>query len=371
MTERAGWKTWLVRVGAGLGVVLLLAIFWLATLSGVLSQALAFFLFVSALIALVRLVLDVVRRRVSFRAYRQPRVHVRALVAVVLRLAAWLTFAWAFHVAVVPVVLSERDAMELTLAFWTVLVVLVAYSLVPRQKPSLAIDALLVALLVWVVLELGRGHADPPRAELVEIESPLVQPMYIFHGGSGSLFNHHKAVKHQAWALDVVTLAPNGLVYEGDPAKLTSYACFGVALRAPVSGRVAHVRSDRPDMAIGDTDSEVLVGNSVTIEMDGGKYVLLAHLQAGSITVREGDRVSAGQEVARCGNSGNTSMPHLHLQVQNRPQFSPTDRELRTFPIAFTGARRLRHGEPTDSPFSVRRNDIVEAVGVAHAAAAD
>jgi murein DD-endopeptidase MepM/ murein hydrolase activator NlpD len=89
---------------------------------------------------------------------------------------------------------------------------------------------------------------------------------------------------------------------------------------------------------------------------------MLAHLQRGSIEVAEGDRVSVGQRIARCGNSGNTTMPHLHLQVQNRLSFSNADSELRTFPIAFVHAERRRGDERTPSPFSVRRNDIVERV---------
>ena len=53
------------------------------------------------------------------------------------------------------------------------------------------------------------------------------------------------------------------------------------------------------------------------IETSGG-IVALCHLQLGSIRVQVGQQVNAGDPVARCGNSGNSTEPHLHLQVIDR-----------------------------------------------------
>lgn len=44
---------------------------------------------------------------------------------------------------------------------------------------------------------------------------------------------------------------------------------------------------------------------------------MLAHLRAGPMRVREGERVAAGQELANCGNSGNSKQPHLHIQAMD------------------------------------------------------
>ena len=43
--------------------------------------------------------------------------------------------------------------------------------------------------------------------------------------------------------------------------------------------------------------------------------MLLAHLQRGSLRVAPGDAVATGDEVGRCGNSGNSTQPHVHVQV--------------------------------------------------------
>lgn len=64
-----------------------------------------------------------------------------------------------------------------------------------------------------------------------------------------------------------------------------------------------------------------LAGNYVIIRHEGGEYSLLAHLRRGSVRVRPGDRVRQGQVMGECGNSGSSSEPHLHFQVQDHPNF--------------------------------------------------
>ena len=50
---------------------------------------------------------------------------------------------------------------------------------------------------------------------------------------------------------------------------------------------------------------------------DGSVVAVLAHLRRGSLQVSPGDRVTAGQQVAECGNSGNSSDPHVHFQLMD------------------------------------------------------
>ncbi|MDH2426116.1 M23 family metallopeptidase [Sphaerisporangium sp. TRM90804] len=62
-----------------------------------------------------------------------------------------------------------------------------------------------------------------------------------------------------------------------------------------------------------------IVGNHVVLDLGGGVHALYAHLRRGSITVREGERVRAGQTLASCGDSGNSSEPHVHFQLMDGP----------------------------------------------------
>ncbi|GAA2043183.1 hypothetical protein GCM10009720_24970 [Yaniella flava] len=61
-----------------------------------------------------------------------------------------------------------------------------------------------------------------------------------------------------------------------------------------------------------------ILGNHVVLRGDNGVYAVLAHLQQGSLQVQNGDTVMAGQLIGRCGNSGNSSEPHVHAQLMDR-----------------------------------------------------
>jgi murein DD-endopeptidase MepM/ murein hydrolase activator NlpD len=68
---------------------------------------------------------------------------------------------------------------------------------------------------------------------------------------------------------------------------------------------------------------------------DRAGYVVLAHLRNGSILVREGEAVDAGQQLASCGNSGNSTQPHVHVQVMD----SPDPFSARGLPMSFRDYR--------------------------------
>jgi murein DD-endopeptidase MepM/ murein hydrolase activator NlpD len=117
-------------------------------------------------------------------------------------------------------------------------------------------------------------------------------------------------------------------------------------------------------MPIGQWDQEVPAGNSISIQTHNGLFVVLAHLKADSVLVDEGDEVAAGEPIARCGNSGVSNQPHVRLQIQNRPLPYDPDPQLRTFPIRFVHAERVRSELSSAGPFSVRRNDLIRPLPV-------
>ncbi|MBO1751932.1 M23 family metallopeptidase [Actinotalea sp. BY-33] len=57
-----------------------------------------------------------------------------------------------------------------------------------------------------------------------------------------------------------------------------------------------------------------VLGNHVVLRLADGTHAVYAHLRRGSLEVSTGQEVRAGQVIARCGNSGNSSEPHLHVQ---------------------------------------------------------
>ncbi|HYO83907.1 MAG TPA: M23 family metallopeptidase, partial [Bryobacteraceae bacterium] len=85
-------------------------------------------------------------------------------------------------------------------------------------------------------------------------------------------------------------------------------------------------------------------GNYVVLDVGDGRFVTYAHLIPGSLTVKRGDRVRAGQVLGKIGNSGNSSGPHLHFQVATGPGVLRGDGVPFVFD-SFYHARDLRQNE--------------------------
>lgn len=128
-----------------------------------------------------------------------------------------------------------------------------------------------------------------------------------------------------------------------------TFVGFGAPILAPCSGRVVIAHDGEPDHKARRSHLTLLpymlgqagrvragppaiAGNHVVIATDeSGPYILLAHLQQGSVTVTVGDHVREGTVVGACGNSGNSTQPHLHIQATDSTAWDHT----RGLPIAF------------------------------------
>jgi hypothetical protein len=84
-----------------------------------------------------------------------------------------------------------------------------------------------------------------------------------------------------------------------------------------------------------------IAGNHVVIALrESAGYVALVHLRRGSPRVSVGQDVTTGQPIAECGNSGNSTQPHVHLQVMDSPDLSIAQ----GVPIAFRDFRQRPRG---------------------------
>ena len=194
----------------------------------------------------------------------------------------------------------------------------------------------------------------------VALDFPLAGVSYVSAGGRSGLLSHHYTFAVQRDAVDLVQLGANGRTHRGEGVALTSYAVFGAPLLAPADGRITAVTDSFPDQPIGGSDQDHPAGGHLVEDIGGGRYVMIAHLKQGSARVSVGQRVVRGEPLARVGNSGNTSEPHVHLQVQNRPTFDLADEGLRTFPMVFPNAQVTR-GTRGRAPVGadLRRGDLV------------
>lgn len=73
-------------------------------------------------------------------------------------------------------------------------------------------------------------------------------------------------------------------------------------------------------------------------------FVALCHLRRGSIAVRPGQEVRIGELLGRCGNSGNSTEPHLHLQAMSAADPSAARAVPFSFPAGLFRNRRIIDG---------------------------
>ena len=114
------------------------------------------------------------------------------------------------------------------------------------------------------------------------------------------------------------------LAYDGhdglDLRAPAALARAGVNVLAPAAGIVLSVRDGEADGAYLREGSTALngrdCGNGVRIDHGGGWQSQLCHMRAGSMRVRQGERVSAGQALGLVGLSGFTQFPHVHLRLE-------------------------------------------------------
>ena len=117
-----------------------------------------------------------------------------------------------------------------------------------------------------------------------------------------------------------------------------SYYCWDKPIYSPVAGKVLQIGSGckdhlktsiwktillwfnatyrfKPKEINGRLDITPNTGNYVMIQTKEGYIAFLAHLKNNSIRVKEGELLKVGDLVGNIGNSGNSTIPHLHINL--------------------------------------------------------
>ncbi|MEG0386042.1 MAG: M23 family metallopeptidase [Solibacillus sp.] len=150
---------------------------------------------------------------------------------------------------------------------------------------------------------------------------PISGEWFVFWGGANEFINYHYAYEHMRYAYDLVKVR-DGMSFQNTPTLCENFYAFNEEILAPADGKVIKLCDDLVDYTPGEMDAVNAAGNYVVIEHANKEYSLLAHLKKGSIQVKIGELVKEGQCIGKCGNSGNTSEPHLHFQVMDSPDLN-------------------------------------------------
>ena len=194
----------------------------------------------------------------------------------------------------------------------------------PLFRPMRRIPFFLLALVIgagsypFPYPSSHEGHPSPVRFQL-----PIEGAWTVFWGGETKEENLLVAYSaERRFGLDLV-VAKDGVTHSGDGRAAADYFCFGAPVLAPADGTVVHAAGDLPDGAPGTIDRSIPpLGNHVVLRVAPDEYVFLANLQQGSLSVKEGDSVKAGDPIAKAGSSGSsllTPEPHLAIHLQDSP----------------------------------------------------
>lgn len=190
-----------------------------------------------------------------------------------------------------------------------------------RMSPPIVVVLVLAIFSLWTGAWSFGLWQMPYPADLASIEPsatvrlPSDEQLLVVWGGDRLETNYHAFSPDQRWAYDlVVEPALNG------SSNLEDYGCWETPVLAPVGARVHHIHDGEADETPGEASNNIAqpLGNFVVLEMPDESYLLLAHLKSGSVAVSEGDHVEEGEPLGQCGNSGNTSEPHIHIHHQRQ-----------------------------------------------------
>jgi hypothetical protein len=127
----------------------------------------------------------------------------------------------------------------------------------------------------------------------------------------------------EEFAIDWIRVDAQGHQFNGDPKDPKAWVDYGAELLAVAPGTVVEVMDDLRDVPAGKAPDNLTIpqiaGNRVIIDIGQGRFAEYDHLAPRSATVKVGDYVQQGQKIGLLGNTGNTTAPHLHFQLMDRP----------------------------------------------------
>lgn len=196
----------------------------------------------------------------------------------------------------------------------------------------------LVGMVLGVVLSL-LGPRFLRTQDSVGVCAPVQGRWLALNSPATKVPSHGIRAYGQTYAIDLVYEPPGEArpIFGTGPAMRPPrhYPAFGQPVYSMVSGTVVRASSWHRDhrsrsrmlaviyMMLEGAFRELggpgfILGNHVVIRSHDGVYAVIAHLQQNSTTLQPGQTVRAGQLIGRCGNSGNSSEPHVHCHLMDR-----------------------------------------------------
>jgi len=208
----------------------------------------------------------------------------------------------------------------------------------PRDIARTAMLCALVLLVACMLLAVLVPRVLPDR-DTITVRSPVRGRWLGMNSPASKAPSHGVRMYGQTFAIDLVhepVDRPRPTFGTGGSLRPPhDYPAYGEPVHAMIDGVVVRASGWRRDhrsrssvlaalyMLVEGMIREAggpgfILGNHVVIRGTDGVFAAVAHLAQGSPTVQIGDRVRAGEVIGACGNSGNSSEPHVHAQLMDR-----------------------------------------------------
>ncbi|MBT8045578.1 MAG: peptidoglycan DD-metalloendopeptidase family protein [Pontiella sp.] len=140
-------------------------------------------------------------------------------------------------------------------------------------------------------------------------------------GGGTEKTSRHFSDRNRQHALEFVIADRYGITHQKDGRwKADQYYAYGRPVLAPADGKVVQVVREVEDNKPGTENPFSRFGNMVVIEHATNEFSVIGHLMYDSITVNTGDVVKVRQQIALCGNSGDSLQPSIYYHLQDSPR---------------------------------------------------
>lgn len=235
--------------------------------------------------------------------------------------------------------------LRMTVYFLSV-VAFVAFTWLGAVAPNQQLKQILIAaalasigVFLLTILLIFSGKKLRPSHDKVAVVAPVAGRWLGLNSPQDKVPSHGVHTLGQTYAIDLIH-DPDGSgrrplsrgIGMHPPQEFVS---FGQPVFAMVSGEVVRVSQWRRDHESRSSLFAILfllveaairelggagfiMGNHVVIRGANGVHAVVCHLQRGSVSVKIGQQVVAGQQIGLCGNSGNSSEPHVHAQLMDR-----------------------------------------------------
>ncbi len=177
-----------------------------------------------------------------------------------------------------------------------------------------------LALFIWAwfvtkpkIRELG-GEALLTRL-------PFDGEWYVLSGGEKAKQNNHHGIGAQNFAIDFVICQDGSQSKRTDGKTNEDFYCWDQTICAAHDGTVVISVDGIPDNIPGEMNPQMVYGNVIMIQDSSGFVSVYAHLKNGTVSKRAGEMIKSGEKLGSCGNSGNSSEPHLHFHLQSKVGF--------------------------------------------------